>query len=148
MNQVSNSSRDIKYLQLSQTADLEAGELQTTVLNAPEGKIWKLIALYLKADSPAGSNSGKHAFFVQPDGLYIPVLEGKSEHMDPVEFKGNEWSKTSTYQIPQDDETNVLNALRTDSSQGIRIQYSNATDVSQTNTRTINAIVEEEDVNA
>jgi hypothetical protein len=135
-------SESITQISADQTADVAAGDNETTVFTAPSGTLIEVIGLFVRVPSPAGSSSGFHRVFLQSAGTRGRLLQAQSNDSDRIEINNNHIRTGTSLQAPPDaaSQAITINSIRFDDTRGIDITYDNRTDATQTDTRTIDLV--------
>jgi hypothetical protein len=127
------SSRSVTEVNADQTSDLSPSTIQDTTVRAGSGEVWTLLKARLRASSTDifGATSGTHRFIVETEAEGIELARGESTYDETVEWQYGKWVQANS------EAQGDLRDVQLDESNGIRIQYVNDTNATQTNSRII-----------
>jgi len=135
-------SESITAISADQTADVAAGDLQTTVLTAPSGTLIEVIGLFVSVPSVSGSSSGFHRVFLRSQGSPGRYIQAQSGNSNRILINNSHIQTANSLKLPSDaaSQAIAINSTRFDDTTGLRITYDNRTDVTQTATRKIDLV--------
>jgi len=122
----------------TQTGTLASGTSEIITMTPPINKMWRYQNLLFTVTAPSGASSGSHALSVISPGGTYGATTGVSYYYTKLLFDVNHWRVADAEKLPPD-EANlgaVLSRLAWTNANPVKFQYSNSTDVSQTNRRT------------
>lgn len=101
-------------------------------LTPPKGKIWKIQAMYLNADIPAGGAAGTHDFMVYTNAL-LTYLIGKSTFAAAVKWNVGIWESANDAKQPTTEGAALamISNIIISNTYPLSIVYHNDTDVNQ-----------------
>lgn len=116
---------------------LASGNSETVYVYAPSGYIATLKNLYLNMPKPTGAASGSHSVYVGYTGGAGDLMYGSSGYATDLSFDYQGWYIADNQKIPSDVNVvaKLLQSITFDSTIGLVFTYSNASNVSQNNTR-------------
>lgn len=135
---------NIKTIEIDNTDTLPSGANENTYIYAPEGAVYRVVAMSYDVDEPANSSSGTH-FMYLTSGESVLVTRGEASYNLRLRFSRHFW-KNADNQVDPTNEAAQASAVQScvaDSEAGLRFSYYNQTDVDQTNSRSIRLVVEE-----
>jgi phage I-like protein len=135
-------SESITAISADQTADVAAGDLQTTVLTAPSGTLIEVIGLFISSPSVSAASSGFHRVFLRSRGSPGKYIQAQSDNTGRIEINNNHIQTGNSVQLPSDaaSQAIAINSIRFDDTRGLQITYDNRTDATQTDTRKIDLV--------
>jgi hypothetical protein len=138
-------AKKIILLNLDSTTTILAGQSEVVSVTPATGKIYSINALASDCPAPPAATTGEHRLIVGQYGLgYVPTI--KSAYNISIQIAGNAPNLYSSIG-PNSIEAiaNFIKGALASNSIPFVLQYVNATDVDQTNTRRIRLVVEEFD---
>jgi len=137
--------KKIIYVDASSNTTVPAGSSETIIIQPPQGKIWKVIAITFEVSAPPGATSGDHRFRVGTINQNIPYVKSNYDAVLrvwsclPVNYSSLLGGATVG------DYCNLYSKQKGSYDYPLRVEYNNYTDADQINTRAIKVILEEED---
>ncbi len=119
------------------TSNVASGGYANIDITAPTGYIYKVLAFHFYAADPSGSTSGLHRCRVDKyDGTDrdLKITTGGSNTGTQLQYQYGDWVYADQAKYPSDAAARllVMKNLIIDDTNGIRVEYFNNTDVTQT----------------
>lgn len=127
----------------SATTVAHSGGTEDINIRPPDGYIYRLLNLYMRAVTPGGTGSGTHILMLRDNADKFRYLYGEGAHNTTVEYNYGYWTQAGTTKIPTDNHLAAYNMRSAQASYDnyLIARYQNSTDVDQTNSRLIRAHV-------
>lgn len=122
---------------LTTSATVAAGAVESITVYAPSGQISKLQALAIDIPVPAGGLSGHHNMYVQYSIANLTSMFADSNYNVKIVFRNSQWEIADITKAPTAEVVTTLQGFEFDDVIGLTFYYSNATDVAQTGTRLV-----------
>jgi len=109
------------------------GTSEDTFIRAPAGTILELLAINVVVNPDADATSGTHTVFVRSETKAVDVLKAESDFDDKIEVSGNTIVTGTSTQVPPTAaaQSQTLQGLRIDETNGLLLEYFNDTDAAQ-----------------
>lgn len=130
-------SESVEFVDASQTSNVNSGTDNLTTIRSSSGYLYDILGLLILVSAPYNGSSGTHSVTVKSETEHIKILEGKSAYDSNIYYRFGHWAEADSNQDPANEITQmeVIRGLRIDSSNGLKIRYSNDTDVTAGGTR-------------
>lgn len=134
---VASAARDSKvYSNLSSSTTIAAGGSETIDIFAPSGTICQLDMLVFLAYPPTGSTTGTHQALLYSTNSAGSYLRGISVFGSNVNWDLQDWLTADSSKNPASNGAAYMQNIKFDSVVGLRMTYTNNTNVAQTIART------------
>lgn len=122
---------------------IAAGENETVEINPPEGAVYRLIALYTRADPVDAATDGRQEMRVRPLATFM-ATRARATYDQPLSFESGHWIKADVQEDPPEKSAQQLaiQELIATKDSPIQIEYINNTDADQTANRSYRAVLE------
>jgi len=142
--------KSAKRKEYNQTTELPSGEKEQVEIYAPAGTIWYVRSVSFQANAPPGATMDDHRlFFLNPGGMWHEAAnEGKASYNEPIRFSNNSYRNADISQEPSDTaaQVEISSNFVIDENRPLTVDYTNRTDVAQTEARNIALAVVEETI--
>lgn len=127
----------------SNSADVNAGNTETTDVYAPTGSVYTVLNTKLTVANPGGT-TGNHRLQILT-AQAIGTLYGKSAYSASLTFQYGSWQTASLDKQPSDPVVarDIERTLKATENEPLRITYVNDSDTTQTNSRDYEFVFEE-----
>jgi hypothetical protein len=141
-------AESITTINASQSSTVNSGSSERTVVTAPSGTILRVLALRFFARAPSGASSGDHSLNIQGPATNVSYLVAQSDFSNEIVLNQTVIKSANLSATPTTEEaqSSTIRSLQSDDSQGIVLEYSNDTDVDQTESRDITIVAIEQGV--
>jgi len=135
-------SEEVTFITANQTSTLASAATQTTSITASSGKLLIITGIRIAVPSPNGASSGTHTIDIGGPRGRVRFLLAESGFSDAVVINNGIITNATSNKIPADQtiQSDNIQALRADDTQGFEVAYENGTDVSQTKDRKIQIV--------
>jgi len=139
-----NDRPELDQVEVRQTSTLGSDSTATTEIYAPEGSVYRILAMRILAPAPSGAGSGDHYIKLNTLGE-VGVLFGSIGYDTDLWFTNSQWQNTMDEDYPNGagETLEALQSLTATDDSPVSIVYRNRTDVDQTQTREVDLVVEE-----
>jgi len=135
-------ARKISTVDASSATTVPAGASEIITITPPAGKIHKVLSVRYEADSPSGATSGDH-YIILYNMVKYTGIRFASTYTTKILYWHNDPSAITDYKPPSAEAIILaLNNTYGTNTKPITFFYVNATDVSQTNARIVQLVLE------
>lgn len=128
---------------LTTSATVAAGAVESITVYAPSGQISKLQAMVIDIPTPTGALSGNHYVYVQYSIANITSMYANSNYNVKVVFRNSQWEIADIAKAPATEAVTAMQGFEFDDVIGLTFFYGNNTDVAQTGSRMIKVVLKD-----
>jgi len=135
---------NIITLDETQTDTVSVGGSEVVEVYAPTGSVYNVKAIAMRCQPPDGAADGDHRMYISTSGGQR-VLWGNSKFDNQIRYQYSVWLDANKSQYPNTEAAQALaeKGLKATEIKPIQFNYSNNTDVDQTNERVYNLLIEQ-----
>jgi len=138
-----NPAESVEFIQKDQSSTVSSSGGEQVTIKPPSGYIYELLAMKIDTPPPPSATSGEHYVSLKAEGYGIALTSAASDYTNTCRYDSGNWSKATNGANPSSAsaQQQSIRGARFDSSNGLKVSYTNNTDASNSNNRQYRFIV-------